>query len=167
MRTLTLERLTADAFAPFGDVVEADALRVRHFPINQGTTERFHDLMAIDVDQLGRPIVSIFRAQPRSLPLTIAMMERHPLGSQAFIPLSGRPYLVVVAPPGDGLSESAIRAFYGLGHQGVNYARGVWHHPLLALTATSDFLVIDRAGEGDNCDELRLDNPLCILAPVC
>ena len=153
---LTVEPLTAEAFAPFGDVIEASDA-VRHFPINGGNTERFHDLMTIATDPDGHAIVSIFRGQPRSLPFTLAMLERHPKGSQAFMPLSGKPYLVAVARPGDGVSVADVRVFLARGDQGVNYAPGTWHHPLLALHAASDFLVIDRAGPGGNCDEIILE----------
>jgi ureidoglycolate lyase len=83
------------------------------------------------------------------------MLERHPRGSQAFIPQNDKPYLVVVAPAGE-LDPSKLRAFVSRGWQGVNYARGVWHHPLLALGEVSDFLVVDRGGEGHNCDEQDL-----------
>ncbi|MCY1176174.1 Ureidoglycolate lyase [compost metagenome] len=84
------------------------------------------------------------------------MMERHPLASQAFVPLSGRAYLVVVAPAGPAPQVEDLRVFLARGDQGVNYAPGVWHHPLLALDEVSDFLVIDRGGPGDNCDEVKL-----------
>jgi ureidoglycolate lyase len=97
--TLRPEPLTREAFAPFGDVIEASDA-VRHFTINAGNTERYHDLAAIEPGPDGKVIVSIFRGQPRSLPFAVEMMERHPLGSQAFVPLSGKPYLVVVAPAG-------------------------------------------------------------------
>ena len=95
MTTLPLrpEPLTREAFAPFGDVIEASDA-VRHFTINCGNTERYHDLAHIDPGEGGRVIVSIFRGQPRSLPFRVGMMERHPLGSQAFVPMSGRPCLV-------------------------------------------------------------------------
>jgi len=157
MKTLKMERLTREAFAPFGDVIELEG--ARHFPINGGTTERFHDLATIDVCRDdGRPLVNVFRAQPRSLPLEIAMMERHPLGSQAFLPLAGARYLVVVAPAGE-FDPSRMRAFRAEGWQGVNYAPGVWHHPLLALERVSDFVVIDRGGEQPNCDEVALQEP--------
>ena len=89
------------------------------------------------------------------------MMERHPLGSQAFVPLSDAPYLIVVAPAGD-LDPAKLRAFSTRGWQGVNYARGVWHHPLLALERVSDFLVVDRGGEGPNCDEAALPQTWCL-----
>lgn len=153
---LTVEPLTVEAFSPFGDVISA-AHAQRQFTINGGNTERYHDLAHIDPGPDGRVIVSIFRGQPRQLPFTVQMVERHPLGSQAFVPLSGGRYLVVVAPAGDAPRVENLRVFLARGDQGVNYARGVWHHPLLALDGVSDFLVIDRAGEGPNCDEVRLD----------
>jgi ureidoglycolate lyase len=145
---LAVEVLTRQAFAEFGDVIELDG--AHHYPINGGTCERYHDLARVDVD--GRTLINVFRGQPRSFPIDITMLERHPRGSQAFIPLSDRPYLVVVAPPGE-LDETRVRAFYAAPRQGVNYARGVWHHPLLALHEVSDFVVVDRGGEGPNCDE--------------
>ena len=154
MNTLRIERLTRAAFAPFGDVIELEG--ARHYPINEGTTERFHDLANVDVStQGGRALIIVFGAQPRAWPIDIAMMERHPLGSQAFVPLSDAPYLIVVAPAGE-LDPAKLRAFSTRGWQGVNYAKGVWHHPLLALGRVSDFLVVDRGGEGPNCDEVRL-----------
>jgi ureidoglycolate lyase len=155
-RLLRIEPLTRAAFAPFGDVIELDG--ARHFPINGGTTERFHDLAAIDVaDAGGRPLVSLFRAQPRAEPIDIALMERHPLGSQAFIPLAAvARYAIVVAPAGP-FEPARMRAFIAQGWQGVNYAKGVWHHPLLALDQVSDFIVVDRGGGQPNCDEIVLD----------
>ena len=95
--------------------------------------ERFHDLARLDPGTNGRLIVSIFRAQPRHLPLTISALERHPKASQAFMPLAGRPFLVVVAPQGERIVPTEIRAFLAHGKQGVNFTAGVWHHPLLAL----------------------------------
>jgi ureidoglycolate lyase len=155
MQTLRMEPLTRAAFAPFGDVIELDG--ARHFPINGSTTERFHDLASIDVGEAdGRPIVSVFRAQPRAWPVEIAMMERHPLGSQAFVPVGHVRYAVVVAPAGE-FDPARLRAFWVEGGQGVNYAKGVWHHPLLAFDRVSDFLVIDRGGTQPNCDEITLD----------
>ena len=159
MSTLQVEPLTAESFTPFGQVIRADP-RTRHFPINQGSTERYHDLAAIDTGlEGGRTLLSLFRAQPRSLPLCLRMMERHPLGSQAFMPLSRHAYLVVVAPPGP-LDEARIRAFISRDGSGVNYLRGCWHHPLLALDGISDFLVVDRGGPGHNLDEQDLQHPL-------
>jgi ureidoglycolate lyase len=158
MKTLKIEPLTREAFAPFGDVIELEG--AKHFPINLGTTERYHDLAKIDVaDQSGRPLVNLFRGQLRQLPFEVKMMERHPLGSQAFIPRNDKPYLVVVAPVGE-LEPTALRAFVTRGWQGVNYAKGVWHHPLLVLDGVRDFIVIDRGGEGVNLHEQDLPEPV-------
>ena len=154
MKTLPIEPLTREAFAPFGDVIELEG--AKQIPINLGTTIRYHDLANVDVtDEGGRTLVNLFRGQPRALPFEITMMERHPLGSQAFIPLNDKPYLVVVAPAGE-MDESKIRAFVTSGWQGVNYAKGVWHHPLLALGEVSDFIVVDRGGDGHNLNEQNL-----------
>ena len=161
--TLEIKPLTREAFAPFGEVVEASDA-AQHFTINAGNTERYHDLAHIEPGPDGRVIVSIFRGQPRSLPFTVQMMERHPLASQAFIPMSGKPYLVVVAPAGAAPRAGELKVFLARGDQGVNYAAGVWHHPLLALDAVCDFIVIDRRGPGPNCDEVELDIPGIIAA---
>ena len=101
------------------------------------------------------PLVNIFQGQPWALPLKVRMLERHPLSSQAFVPLGRRPFLVVVAPPGDRPQPGQVRAFLAENGQGVNYRRGVWHHPLVALDEITDFLVIDRGGKGENCDEVN------------
>lgn len=162
MKTLAIEPLMRAAFEPFGDVIELEG--AKQIPINLGTTIRFHDLCNVDVtDEGGRAIVNLFRGQPRVLPFEVKMLERHPLGSQAFVPLDDRPYLVVVAPAGD-LDESKIRAFVTRGWQGVNYAKGVWHHPLLALEKVSDFIVVDRSGEGRNLNEQDLSESLWLTA---
>ncbi|MCX9154538.1 ureidoglycolate lyase [Niveibacterium sp. 24ML] len=158
MTPLPVEPLNREAFAPFGDVIEASDA-VRHFTINGGNTERYHDLARLEPGDDGRMIVSIFRGQPRTLPFAITMVERHPRGSQAFIPLNGRDYLVVVATAPE---PGALRCFLARGDQGVNYAAGTWHHPLLALDAVSDFLVLDRSGPGANCDEVSFDAPRTI-----
>lgn len=164
LRSLTIEPLTRSAFAPYGQVIEAcDA--AQHFTINEGNTERYHDLAHIEPGPQGKAIVSIFRGSPRTLPFEITMMERHPLASQAFIPLSSRPYLVAVAAAGEAPTIGQVRVFLCQGQQGVNYAAGVWHHPLLALNAISDFLVIDRSGPGHNCDIAML-TPGGLISPL-
>ena len=154
MRELSPIPLTADAFAPFGEVIEASE-RAEVMPINYGQTTRFHDLARIDVkDGGGHAIVSLFRGKPLDPPI-LKIVERHPLGSQAFVPLSGRPYLVAVAPAGE-FDAGKLVVFRAEPGQGVNYAKGVWHHYLLPLEAESDFLVIDREGPGENLDEFEL-----------
>jgi len=153
MRELTPEPLTAEAFAPFGSVIEAndDAVKI---DINQGHAIRYDRLAEVDVaDEGGVPVISLFRARPLK-ELVLKAFERHPLGSQSFVPLGERPYLVAVAPAGD-FDPAAIRLFKAEGNQGVHYRKGIWHHFLLVLE-DSDFLVVDRAGPGDNCDETGL-----------
>ena len=152
MRELTPEPLTAEAFAPFGSVIEAgdDAVKI---DINQGHAVRYDRLAEIDVaDEDGVGVISLFRAKPLT-ELVLRMFERHPLGSQSFVPLSGRPYLVAVAPAGD-FDAARVRLFRAKAHQGVHYRKGVWHHFLLVLDE-SDFLVVDRAGPGANCEEVE------------
>jgi ureidoglycolate lyase len=148
--------LTASAFAPFGDVIETGSRAARL--INDGTCERYDDLALVDVSvHAGRPLINLFKAEPRKLPFAVRSLERHPLSSQAFYPLDGTPFLVVVAEPGEGLWERRIRAFRAAGDQGVSYRRNTWHHGLLAVGRTSRFLVIDRGGPGENCEEVSID----------
>lgn len=154
MRDLMPQPLTADAFAPFGRVIEASDRAVK-IQINYGHAVRYDQLAEIDVaDDGGSGAISLFRAQPLA-ELVLKTFERHPLGSQGFIPLSGRPYYVAVAPAGD-FDPAAIRLFRAEGRQGVQYDKGVWHHFLLVQDADSDFLVVDRVGPGDNCEEIDL-----------
>lgn len=153
MRELTPEPLTAEAFAPFGSVIEASdsALKI---DINEGHAVRYDALAEIDVAEGGgNAVVSLFRARPLA-ELVLRGFERHPLGSQTFVPLSGRPYLVAVAPAGP-FDPARIRLFRAGPGQGVHYLKGVWHHFLLVLEE-SDFLVVDRSGPGNNCDEIEL-----------
>ena len=170
VKVLPIQPLTKEAFAPFGEVIECEG--ARHYPINAGTTERYHDLARIEPGDQGHAILSIFRGQASTFPFRVALMERHPLGSQAFMPLQDRCYLVVVADPADGVdAPGQLHAFLAQGHQGVNYRPGVWHHPLIAVGAVgeegeegasrtlSDFLVVDREGPGPNCDEQPLAEP--------
>lgn len=153
---LRLRALEAAAFAPYGDVIEAGSA-ARRYAINDGSTVRFHDLARIEPGSGGRAILSIFRCRAENgAPITIRMMERHPLGSQAFVPIGGGPWLVVVAPPGETVAPGAVEAFIARGDQGVNFAPGVWHHPLIPVGGQRDFLVIDRDGEEANCDVIEL-----------
>jgi len=155
--------LTKAAFAPFGDVVEMEGNR--QIPTNQGFGVRFDDLARVDVAAEGGTVnVSIFTANPRPLPIAVTLMERHPLGSQIFYPLQDRDWLVLVA--GDVHDTASIRAFRASGRQGINYARNVWHFPLLVFDAGSRFLVVDRKGPGDNLEEVWLpESRKIVLSP--
>jgi ureidoglycolate lyase len=152
---LRVEPLSAAAFAPFGQVIEAGGA---HKLINDGNAERFHDLAQIDTTtDGGRTLVNIFRAKPRVLPLQLSWVERHRLGSQLFMPLSPQSFLVVVAAAGPAPQAGDLRCFLARQGQGVNLARGTWHHPLLALGDGGDYLVIDRGSEADDCEVRSLD----------
>jgi ureidoglycolate lyase len=158
---LKIEPLTHRAFSPFGDVIEMTG--ASHYPINQGFAERFHDLARIDINaDGGEPTVSLFRGKPRPLPIEIGFLERHPLGSQAFYPLQDRDWLIVVAESDKSASLGELRAFRASGRQGINYARNVWHYPLLVLEPESDFLIIDRKGPGSNLEEMQLPRPVVL-----
>jgi ureidoglycolate lyase len=160
MPAIRIEPLSRDAFAPFGQVIEiADA---HHYPINGGMTERYHDLAKIELGGPDpRPLLSIFRGQPYALPLTLKMVERHPLGSQAFYPLSPRPFLVIVALDRHGTPETP-RAFLTAPGQGVNIAMNTWHGVLTPLDAEADFLVVDRGGPGSNLEEHVFAEPFTV-----
>lgn len=147
--------LTKAAFAPFGDVVESDG--AEPVEINQGFATRFNRLAGIDVTAGGAPVnISLFDARPRRQPIEIKVMERHPLGSQLFFPLQDKPWLVLVCA--DPRDLESYHAFIASGRQGVNYARNVWHHPLLVLGEAERFLIVDRPG-GGNLEEVWLDAP--------
>jgi len=157
MARLSIEPLTKQAFAPFGEVIETDG--VIPLSINQGYAQRFNDLANVDIAmEGGQTNISWFAASLRPVPIAISMMERHPLGSQLFVPLNGADWLVVVCT--DPRDVATYRAFAATGHQGVNYARNCWHHPLLVLREASPFLVVDRKGKGDNLEEYWLDETM-------
>lgn len=143
--------LSAAAFAPFGDVIATDV--GDSYPINDGNARRYHALATANAGD-GEVILSIFRGSPWPTPVHIRMLERHPLGSQAFVPMQCHPWLIVVA---EEPKPSSVRAFLARGDQGVQIAAGVWHHPLLVLHASHDFLVVDRSDPDDNLEEVRFD----------
>mgnify|MGYP001812342305 CR=1 FL=1 len=143
------QRLTTEAFKPFGDVLEAadtpDKL------INQGRCARFHDRARLDFSD-GRAGISIFHAQRCTLPYSLSMMERHPLGSQAFIPMTAQRFLIVVAEDSNGMPATPL-AFLSASGQAINFLRGVWQGVLTPLSDPGLFAVVDRIGEGANLEE--------------
>lgn len=157
MRRLAFSSPSAEAFAAFGEVLDASGVPTGL--ANGGTAEVHRDIAGIDVAaEGGRVCLSVVRAKGRALPFRIEIMERHPLGSQAIAPLGTASMLIVVAPAGP-LDPDLIAAFRASGHQGVNYRRAVWHHPLIALDSDGDFLIVDREGEGENLVLERLSQP--------
>ncbi len=157
--------ITADRFAPYGDLIRASA--ANKAAMNDARFERFHDLATIDVDSAGgRVAVSIARCKrAATFPYVIDMVERHPHGSQAFIPLSPFSFVVVVAPAGEDVDVDELRAFVTDGREGINYHKGVWHMPMIGLEAGHEFLIIDRAPSADNCEEFILENPPMLEKP--
>ncbi len=160
MTDLHAEPLTPEAFAPFGDVLSADGPPDRL--INQGLCGRFHDRARLDFTT-GRAGISVFRAEPRALPYRLEMVERHPLGSQAFLPLHLDPFLVIVAE-GYGPVPGRIRAFLTAPGQGVNLLRNTWHGVCTPLHAPGLFAVVDRIGDGANLEEHWLPEPRLVYA---
>lgn len=160
-RIVTCQPLTAEAFAPFGDVLDCKGDPDKM--INAGLCGRFHDRARLDFGPDGRAGISIFQAQPRSLPYTLDLLERHPDGSQAFVPMSEHPFLVLVAPDHDGKPGRPL-AFMTAPHQGINLLRAVWHGVLTPLFAPGLFAVVDRIGPTANLEEVSLDPPFTVVA---
>ncbi len=155
--------ITAERFAPYGDVVHASS--ATKTAMNDARFERFNDLANVDVDG-GHVAISIARCKTAAkFPHRVDMVERHPHGSQAFIPLAPFSFIVVVAPAGEAVDAVDLRAFVTNGTQGINYHKGVWHMPLIALEAGQEFLIVDRAPRMDNCEEFILGNPPMLEAP--
>ena len=157
-RDILIRPLSAEAFRPFGDVVAATGLPDKL--INQGRCARYHDRAALTFLH-GRAGLSVFEAEPCNLPLKLKMVERHPFGSQAFVPLSMDPFLVIVAPDVAG-SPGLPLAFETKQGQAVNYHAGVWHGVLTPLSAPGLFAVIDRIGSGENLEEHWFDVPYVV-----
>lgn len=160
--TIPLTPLSSDVFATFGDVIEITNSN-KIIPINDGLANRHHDLAKVDVDaQDGHAIISIIDTKSTPLPLSVSVMERHPIGSQAFIPIGNRPYIVLVAPAGD-FDHQNLQGFLAQPHQGINYAKGTWHHACISIDDSNQFLVIDRGGQGDNCDFVSIPKSVNIV----
>ena len=160
MCVIPIQALTPAAFAPFGDVLTlkeaADKI------INQGLCGRHHDLAHLEFGPNGRAGISLFDAEPRTLPLTLEMMERHPEGSQAFLPMHQNPFLVIVAPDAGGAPGEPL-AFRTAPGQGINFHRNTWHGVLTPLHAPGLFAVIDRIGDTPNLQEHWFDTPYTVI----
>jgi len=157
---IKLELLTEDAFAPFGDIIQMS--EEPDMIINQGLCGRFHDLAVLEADSGGRMGISLFRSEKRDLPYQLDMMERHPLGSQAFVPMGPEPFLIIVAED-DGGRPGHPRAFITEAGQGVNYRKNTWHGVLTPLSEPGLFAVVDRIGDEPNLEEFWFDEPYLVL----
>ena len=158
-QTILIQPLTRAAFQPYGDVISTED--AQSYMINNGKCRRFHDLARVECTGPGaRTLINIFRGEAYGLPLELRLVERHPLGSQAFYPLSAEPFLVIVCGDAAGC-PARPEAFLTRAGQGVNIGRNVWHGVLTPLTA-GDFLVVDRGGEGNNLEEHVFDMPFTV-----
>ncbi|NRB19501.1 MAG: ureidoglycolate lyase [Rhodobacteraceae bacterium] len=158
MSQIIIQPLSAEKFAAFGEVLELKAQPDKL--INQGLCGRHHDLAALAFSG-GRAGISLFDAQPRSLPYKLEMVERHPDGSQAFIPMSQSRFLVIVAPDESGKPGRPL-AFETAPGQAINLARGIWHGVLTPLQAPGLFAVVDRIGPGMNLEEHWFETPFTV-----
>ncbi len=155
MTRIVAEPISAEAFAPFGDLIDISGEPDKI--INQGQCGRYHDRAKLDFGD-ARAGISLFNANPRELPYQLEMVERHPDGSQAFIPMTHQPFLVIVAPD-EGGQPGQPRAFITQPGQAVNYHRGTWHGVLTPLHAPGLFAVVDRIGDGPNLEEHWFSSP--------
>ena len=157
-RVIRIQPISADGFAPFGELIDVtgdpDKL------INQGMCGRYHDRATLDFVE-GRAGISLFTAIPRALPYRLDLVERHPDGSQAFIPMSEHPFLVIVAPDEGGRPGTPL-AFETRPGQMINFHRGTWHGVLTPLHAPGLFAVVDRIGEGANLEEFPFEEPYTV-----
>ena len=147
--------ITKENFSKFGDMITTE--NIKPLEINNGYAKRFDEIAKIDTSsQNGETTISIFSALKRSFPMKIDMIEKHPLGSQAFIPMKETTFLTLVAPEGEKPDLEKIESFIVPKGIGVNYKTGIWHFPLIS-TEDMDFLVVDRKGLGDNLVIENLD----------
>ena len=158
-KAIEIEPMTAEAFAPFGDLIESKGAADKI--INQGLCERFHDRAQLEFSD-GRAGLSLFQAEPRALPLTLEMVERHPDGSQAFVPMSLDAFLVIVAKDKGGIPDRP-RAFRTVPGQAINFHRNIWHGVLTPLAPPGLFAVVDRIGAGANLEEHWFDEAYTVL----
>ncbi len=160
MNTLKIQPMSEEGFAPFGDLIDFD--RAYDYQINKGNCDRYNALATPEATGTNaRSVISLMRARPYALPLTLTVMERHPYGSQAFIPLSKNPFLVVVAQDQNGVPVNP-KAFMTEPGQGVNYHRNTWHSMLTPIDTETDFLIVDRKGDETNVVEVPLAQPVVI-----
>jgi len=154
-------KITRANFAAYGDLISSDD--IKPMDINAGYAKRFDNLTNINtLKDGGKTIVSIFSALKRSFPMKIDMMEKHPLGSQAFIPMKETTFLCFVAPPGESPEIDKIQSFIIPPKTGINYKPGIWHFPLIS-TEDTDFLVIDRKGNSENLVIHKFDKEKVVL----
>ncbi len=159
-REIKCQPLSAQAFAPGGDVLSAKGVPDKM--INAGKCGRYHDLAQLDFGKDGRAGISLFKAEPRALPYTLDLLERHPEGSQSFIPMTENPFLVIVAPDENGQPGRPL-AFLTSPGDGISFLPGTWHGVLTPLASPGLFAVVDRIGDTPNLEEFFLDPPYIVV----
>ena len=159
---LTPKPLTAEAFAPYGEVISTETAK-KEFSMNYGLATRYFDLAEIDVDEKGgKTCISLVNSNAVMYPFSVEKMEYHPLGSQLFYPIGEIPFLILVSTPSEILDTNKLELFISDGKQGVNYHKKVWHHYLMPLDDNSRFIVVDRNGNDDNCIETEISEEITI-----
>ena len=160
-KTITPKPITKENFSKFGDLITTKD--IDSITINDGYAKRFDNIAKLDTDkENGKTTISIFSALKRTFPMKVNMMESHPLGSQAFIPMKETTFLCFVAPSGEKPDLNKIESFIIPPGLGINYKPGTWHFPLIS-TENMNFLVVDRKGSGDNLKIQKLDSEDLIL----
>jgi len=159
MNVLIPEQLTAERFKRYGNVI--DTANTESFSINSGNCLRYNDLAGIDIDSSGVAGISLFDAKPYTSPYQLKHVERHPLGTQAFIPMTQQQFLIIVADDANGVAGQP-KVFVTNGEQGVNYRRNIWHGVLTPAVSQSLFAVVDYIGPLDNLEEYKFDKPYTI-----
>ncbi|XOV85128.1 MAG: ureidoglycolate lyase [bacterium] len=162
-RELHLQPLTQSQFAPFGEVIETRDRNTpsQQQPMNDARFLRFDNLATTEIEPGCQAIISIAQCQhPTALPYPITLLERHPLSSQAFIPLQQQPMIIVVAASRTASEPGDLQGFLTNGQQGIQYHRGTWHMPLIAFQPGATFLIIDSNDTRPNCDEYTLSEPV-------
>ena len=160
MQEIKIRPLTKEDFAPFGDLLDISGEPDKI--INQGNCGRYHNRAGLDFID-GAAGISLFDAKPRALPYELKMMERHPLGSQAFIPMNYAPFLIIAALDNGG-TPGLPMAFLSISGQAINFHRNVWHGVLTPLHGPGLFAVVDRIGEGANLEEVFFDTPYLVVS---
>ena len=164
MDVLTPKPLSQEVFKEFGEVIELE--NGRHFSINYGLTTKYQDLATIDTSKNnGHTQVNLFHTRPVAMPHRVRILERHPLGSQLFMPMDDYPFLVLVSRPAGEITFQDLVLFITNGKQAVNLYRNTWHHYHLVLRE-SRFIVIDRGGEGENLEEMNFYQDVQLHVPV-
>ena len=159
MNTIKIEKLTNKTFTPFGDVIETKS---RDYElINNNSCRKFSRLSTVKIRNNDPIAFSIFESEGKKLPIHLNFLERHPLASQAFMPLQHKQFLITVAEEYNH-KPANLRAFMTDGMQGININPNIWHGVLCPVPEGGKFLVVDRLETGDNLQIHKFKEPFII-----